>query len=251
MRTVIATIGWLTLAQWLFIGLLHGFLALQDKRTPEVMGRLHAVPVIGGYFPGSPPPAGDPVRDDDEYVRVRMLEARRFVDLPAPFDREELDRLIGQLGTERDAHIAARSALEDERQHLLALREELDAREQVVASRQEELDSRAAEVAAARVTVDALAARQDERTTAIRDENYRWLAKVYAEIEPERAALSLSTELKEAPTAEVENRAEKLAGILRFMDSDAVGRILAEMEPVDELRIRQKMETMPLTRTGR
>ena len=81
MKTLLSVVGLLTLAQWVFIGLLHVFLTVQDKRSPETLNRLHDVPVIGGYFPEVHVPTEDPEVENREYatdVRQRIREAKKL-----------------------------------------------------------------------------------------------------------------------------------------------------------------------------
>lgn len=246
MKTFAAVIGTLTLAQWVFIGLLHGFLTVQKKRSPETLERLHNIPVVGGYFlPPKEDKKVDELNEEEAKRNVRLVEAREVFNLPPAFDMNELKSLTDDIRARKDQLATARADLDERETRIGDLEKEVERREKKVAEDQEKLEARSQEVSRKQSEVDRQSQFATEEKAVTEAAAYKKIAKVYAEIDPVKAAEFLMKDTGkadadgQAPSAD--DRARNAALLLTYMDADKSAKIIEAMDSVQAVKITEKM----------
>ncbi|MEZ6195535.1 MAG: hypothetical protein R3F20_07380 [Planctomycetota bacterium] len=248
MKNLLAIVGMLTLALWVFVGLLHGFLVIQGKNSPETYAKLHAIPVVGGYFPAVEIPSEEQVeKAEEDAIRLDIVKARTDFKLPPGWTAEQLEELIADVKSQRESLVKDRETVEAEREATVALIEELDAREQNVNAMQVKLDALA----------QTLSKRQDELDVQLRsweverdekiDANLKRMSKVVAGMKPDLARNLLIGESESLPEDERAERYADAARLLSFLSPEASSAIMERMTPVEYQRILEVMKAMPPT----
>ena len=247
MRTILTVIGVLTVAQWVFIGLLHMFLTVQDKRSPETLSKLHDVPVIGGYFPAVKlETEEDQEQKYADRMTLRLIESKKYYDLPRAFDEEEITTLVTDIKNRKEELARAKTRSEEREIQITALVEDLERREEKIIEDQAQLDELARKVELERdeleLQLDGFRAQRDEIEAA----NLKKIAKWLNNVTPEKARGILLEGLDGATPAEREARYLDAAKVLNVMDEEAVAKIIETMDPVDWLPIAEKKKMLPV-----
>lgn len=211
MKKIVTVAGILFLAELLFVGLVYGLLAARGRLNPETLGRLHDLPVVGGFFGRggkTNPKAPTPEELRDARIRRAIDETEDALRLPPPYTREEVDRLVTEL---RAARLSAeQKAKELERLELErgTLEAEIAARREVLDTDLETLDRRLKEFRALR---EEIAKERSSLSEALRSDelkNFKLIAGIYEKMGAESAAAQLAE-----------------------LDDDACARVIAAMEP--------------------
>jgi len=248
MKTIISIIGILTLAQWVFVLMLHVFLTVQDKRSPETLNRLHDLPVVGGYFPSvEEPEPGDEDIDESRALRSRILDAEQLIELPKGLTADEVRDLYTKISEQRKRLNRIESELAGRREALDEMTRDLDRREQELLDKQSRLEARARELTKQNAELIGLQKSLGRRLDAVEAANLKKIAKIYDDIEPEKVVsfLTATGSADEDPKLR-EARAEKAARILALMSPKKASLVMGAMSPIDQLRLREKMERLPL-----
>ncbi len=248
MKTFLSMIGILTLAQWLFIGLLHVFLVAQDKRSPETLNKLHDMPVVGGYFPAVPMPTPeDEQREAAEKNLLQILEAKKYFELPAAFDAEELSELIQQIRSQKDDLETQAQEIAQRREEIQQLAEDYDRREKELLARQSALEKRASSL---QKTEEELALKRsivEDSADAIETTNLKKVATWMNGLPPEKAAELIVPDSVRGEGAEARRmRYRDAAKLLSLMDAEAASKVIANIDPLDWLEIEKEKRKLPL-----
>lgn len=248
MKTFAAVIGTLTLAQWVFIGLLHGFLTVQHKRSPETLTRLHKVPVIGGYFiPPHEESDVDKINEEQAQRSLRIVEAKEVFDLPPAFDQDELKKLVDEVRSRKEQLHQTRQDIDERETRVGDLEREIERREKAVAMRQEEVEKKAQEVSKVRAELDADVKAHDVQKTEAEQTILKKLAKIYGELEPSKAAAILSKNPSgDDGAAGIDERAMNAAKVLTYMEPDKSAKILESLDAIEAVRIAEKMKELAM-----
>lgn len=243
MKHFVSLIGMLAIAQLIFVALVHVFITVQDKRSPETLAKLHDLPVIGGYFPA----VDLPTNEEQASTRLReqrteIIEAREFFNLP-DFPLEELTTLSEDVRDQKQRLVTAEKGLEERRAELDTLIQEIARREENIATGQEAIDRKVRELELQYSEVAAQQAGIERKADAQQQLMLKKLAKIYNEIEPERAAALLSSTDGDPRTAD--ERLAQSAQILDLMEAANSAAVFAAMETVDAIRLQDKMRALP------
>jgi len=210
--------GALAVAFASFVGMLHGILAVQGKRTPETLGAYHDWPVVGGFFPKYTAPGSEPTEAELKAERaVRRLEqVKGDFRLPPPFTSDELKAMVDELNVAKAAVEATQREQAEERERLVRLAAEL--------SEQRAELMRIAEAQEATGKNLAASAEELQRETLFiaqkEEDNLRTLAAIYAQMPPLEASKRLEKQ-----------DLDLAAKLLWAMEERNAGKILAQMEP--------------------
>jgi hypothetical protein len=247
MKTFCAILGVLTLAQWVFIGLLHGFLTLQHKRSPETMSKLHDIPVVGGYFmPLKTESDAEKLNVEQAERNLRLIEAKEILALPAAFSPDDLRQLTEDIKARKAQLFETRQDFEERETRLADLRQEIERREKTVASRQEELEKKAQEMGRQQIELQSQLKVRDVEKSDAEATVLKKLAKIYAEIDPQKAAQLLITpaELEGDEKETVDATALRAAKVLVYMDAEKSARVLEIMDAVEAVRVGEKLKQL-------
>ncbi|MEE9391628.1 MAG: hypothetical protein V3W41_03895 [Planctomycetota bacterium] len=248
MKSVFTIIGVLTLAQWVFVGLLHGFLIMQGKNSPETFHKLHRIPVVGGYFPVVDLPTDeDKEREHADAMRLRLLEAKRDLELPKAFDPETFQELIDEIKTKSSDLNDDRKGLEARESEVQSLIEELKEREETVNARQEKLAQEAERIKLAQRELTLKEASAKGEQDAAERENLQRLATVFEAMQPRLARERLvGTKENQGTEEERKQRYHDAARILTYMNTEVSAAIMEQLDPVEFVRIQQVMKGLPI-----
>jgi hypothetical protein len=87
----------------------------------------------------------------------------------------------------------------------------------------------------------------DEERSAVEEENLKRMAKILNDMEPARIpALLLTPDPKDTSPAAVGERFGTAAKLLAFMSPEVTAKVFEAMEPVDFVRIKEKMKLLPV-----
>ena len=212
-----------------FIGFLHGLLRVQGKNDPETLGRYHDWPVIGGFFPKYVPLPPPPTDDEKELenAAVRLARAQGEYRLPAPYDADELKRLIDELAEARTKNEEMKRAQEDQAERLRRAETDLAERQAAVTKAAEKLEADAKELVARSEELESerLFVRESE------SKNLKTLAAVYEAMEPAKAAEKLD-----------KMDTDTTAKLIASMSDRKAGKILGAMEIPKAVEITKRMQ---------
>jgi len=217
MKKILPALGVLLLAQLVFVGLIHVFLLVQGKNSPETLATLSRLPVIGGFFPEpeevEPAPTAGDIQDED--MKRFLAEGDELFRLPKEIPRETVNEVLEAARSSRKRYedLAAElqselEALEIQKAQVLADRNALTQRIETLASSEQELEARWKELEARQRIVEA----EEEKS-------YLRLGEIYARMSPDKAAL-----------------------VLKGMVPEEAARILAGIEPRNQGKIFDAME---------
>lgn len=246
MKFIVSTVGLLTLAQWMFILLLHVFLTVQDKRSPETLNKLHDTPIIGGYFP-----AVETTTDTEkeeahaQAMRIRLSEAKKFFEMPEAFSTEELKTLSQDIREQKAMLQRVRTQYEEQQAQLGDLIKEVERREAAVNEQTKQLQARTSELEKRELENASMQKTMSKRLSAIEQNNLKRMAKIFNAMQPEKVAEYLNTAPADESKEALERRTETAARILNFMDPAQAGAVFEAMEAIDAVRIRQRMQILP------
>ena len=241
MKKALIVIGLLTVTQWVFIGLLHLFLTVQDKRTPETLLKLHDTPIIGGYFPGDrPPPKEEPERRYAESIKLRLIEAQKYYELPKAFDEEELLGLVEEVRQKRDALDAEKRRLAERAAEIEQILEEIARRERTVNESQTKVDELARRLETQQREMKLQLASLQEERDEILQENLKKMAKWLDNVRPEKVAEVLLVASPGETPEERDKRYLDAARVLSLMNDEQVAKVIEALDPVDWVRIEEK-----------
>ncbi len=246
MKKFLTILGLLTLAQWVFVGLLYGFLEVQGTNSPETMAKLHDRPLVGGFFPAvTLKTKEDKERAYGDEVRLKVLEAKEYYKLPESVNHEELKELLVFLRAKKDELAERERQLEDQTIEVRNLIDELDTREKKLGEERSQLEMVAAEVKLAKAEKKTeernLAKKQANRARV----NNKQMAKWFNEMEPAEAARRILREAVENETElERQERYRDAAILLSMMDGEKASQVIALIEPVEWVRIEAEKRRM-------
>lgn len=246
MRTILTVIGVLTIAQWIFIGLLHMFLTIQDKRSPETLSRLHDVPVIGGYFPDVKVETDeDQEQKYADRMTLRLIESKKYYDLPRAFDESEITTLVADIKGRKEELARAKSLSEEREIQIASMVEDLERRESQVIEDQARLDELAVQLDKQQKEIELDLENLGRTSTEAEAANLKKIAKWLNNVTPGKARDFLLTGTKDESGNEREERYMDAAKVLSLMDEEAVGKIIESMDPIDWVRIEEKKKLLP------
>ncbi|MCA9322802.1 MAG: hypothetical protein KDB53_18820 [Planctomycetes bacterium] len=248
MKTFLSFIGILTLAQWLFIGLLYGFLTLQDKKSPETLSRLHDTPVVGGYFPAVDVRTDEDREREKESDRLRrIVEAKKYYELPIAFDENELTGLIEEIRAGKAEVERQRRDLEERREEIMQLVSDFERREEQLVERQKGMEKIAIDL---KITEDELTFKTrvaEGEVDRIEAENLKRIALWMNGMDPAQAAKRLlPDEVKGESREQRQLRYLDAAKLLSRMDPEVASQVIAEIDPLDWLEIEKEKRNLPL-----
>lgn len=247
MRTILTVIGVLTVAQWIFIGLLHMFLTIQDKRSPETLSKLHDVPVIGGYFPD----VKMETKEDQEQkyadrMTLRLIESKKYYDLPRAFDEDEITALLAEIKGRKEELTRARSLSEEREIQIASMVEDLDRREKEVNEAQANLDELAAALDTQQREMEFELSSLREKRDEVEATNLKKIAKWLNGVKPPEKARDFLLTGTDSDTPMLrEERYLDAAKVLSVMDEEAVSKIIEVMDPLDYVQIEEKKKLLP------
>jgi flagellar motility protein MotE (MotC chaperone) len=252
MKSFFSLVGMLTVALWVFVGLLHLFLNLQGKNSPETYQKLRGIPVIGGYFPDVKPETDEEAaRRAEDKIRMDIASSSSDMQMPRGWTVEQLEEFIRELKTQRERLVAEQETLDEERRAAEELLNELDEREATIAQHQEALDAKAKDLTLQRDLLDATKRSFEDDRDAKVDANLRRVAKVIENMKPQKAmALLVGGVLKIEDEDEVSERYRDAARLLAYLPAEASSAIMEQMTPVDYQRVVSVMKTLPLPTKG-
>ncbi len=248
MKGFVAIIGLLTIAQWLFIGLLYGFLQAQGKDSPDTMAKLHDFPVIGGYFPKVK--LQTKVQKERKYgddLRERLIDARRQWDLPKSYDEKQFSELLTEIRTRGDRLKTESRKLEKLKQEIHTIEEEVNNRELAVIADRETLSRRKRALDKAE---DEIRLRKNGQKTKINKREMaanRKIAKWYDNMSPEKAAEKLAQAPENETRAEKVERLRQAALLLTLMDEEQAANVIDILDPVDFVEIQRARRELPVS----
>lgn len=246
MKNFAAAIGILTIAQWVFVGLLHVFLGVQHKKSPETLNRLHDVPVIGGYFrPVQPENPIEKLSAEAAERNLRIVEAKEIFDLPEAFDLKDLEAMAEEIRSRKSELSKTRIDLDEKSLSLSELEKEIERRETLVAANQVDLEKKANEINSKMVELEAERRRQSNQASEAESVVLKKLAKIYGEIEPTKAAELLHpADDIDGPKMSADEKALAAAKILAYMEPERSAKVLEVMNTVDAVRVGEKMKSL-------
>ncbi len=249
MRGFVTVIGLLTLAQWVFVGLLYGFIHFQDKDSPETLAKLRDLPVVGGYFPKVKLISeAEKERDRSDELRTRRIEAQRLYDLPAAWDAEEFEGLSQSLSEKGESLDKLARELEQRRLEIEAMMAEIGRRETALVVAQARLDDKAASILKEQQEVQATRSALENTIDEVETQSYKRIAKLLAGIEARGAQERLMAAPENETIKERNVRFDEAARILTFMDVEQAGQIITSMTPTDAALVIERMKSLS---TGR
>ena len=231
MNRVFTVLGAIFLAQLMFVGMVHVFLRVQGKDSPETMEALHGLPVVGGFFPQSAPvePSLSPEEAAKREARLALIETTDFFPLPPSYDREEIEALCRAARDAQTRHEQALLDLQRERESLKAATSEYETEQTGLMSAAAELEDRARDLQAGMEELTERSNRLDQDKIA----NLRSISEMYENMPPDSAAKQL-TELDVDLTAR----------ILHMMSQRKSGKILAVMEVPEAVAVTRRIQAI-------
>lgn len=246
MRTIFTVVGALTVAQWIFIGLVHLFLTVQDKRSPETLAKLHDVPVIGGYFPDVKLESDDDKEQKyADRMTLRLIESKKYYDLPKSFDEAEINELVADIKSRKEDLARAMSLAEERQIQIASMVEDLERREKKIIDDRAQLDDLAVNL---EKTEDDVALREKalgNKSSAAEEANLKKIAKWLNNLAAEKAANFLLEGTEGESMEEQDERFVNAAKVLSLMDEEAAAKVIETMDPVDWVRIEEKKKLLP------
>ncbi|MCB9834131.1 MAG: hypothetical protein H6807_16840 [Planctomycetes bacterium] len=243
MKGFVNVIGLLTLAQWVFVGLLYGFIHYQEKDSPETLAKLHDMPVVGGYFPKvTLVTQAEKDREYGDELRARRLEAQRIFNLPKSWSVEEFEELSQKLAARGEELTKHERELEQRQAEIQQMMDEISRREDALVGEQDKLDKKAAEVLKDREALTAATSNMQGKIDAYESQAYKRIAKLLAGIDPKGAQERLMSAPEGETTKERNARFDEAAKILTFMDVEQAGQIINSMEPPDAALVLERMK---------
>lgn len=231
MNHVLKFVGGACIALLVFVGMLHGVLAATGKHTPEVLGRFHDMPVVGGFFPKHEPAVPPPTPEELRNAKAAewLAGAAKDVELPPPYTSEEIGKLVRDLKDAREQHLAAARRLEEERTGLDRVGADLESQKRELLAGAGDLERKSRELLVLRDELErerAFIRRSEER-------NLKSLASIYEAMAPEEAASRLG--LMDDDTA---------AKLVSRMSERKAGRVLGALETPRAVAITRRMKSL-------
>lgn len=235
MSKALSAMGILMLALLVFVGLVHVFLKVQHKDTPETLGALNAMPVIGGFFSAPPPVEPEMTAEEkrERQARQDLLDSREFFALPEGFDRDALDEVVGSMKDALESYEQGRLEVEKEKEALAKVRAEVESQRQALEEAAAALAAKAKDLEAGREELELRANRLQSEEM----KNLKANASIFEQMAPAAAAAILK-----------DIDLDTGAKILKMMSPRKSGKILGEMKPtlaVDLTRRLQAITTDP------
>lgn len=246
MKTVFSVVGMLTVAMWVFVGLLHVFLNVQGKNSPETYQKLRAIPVLGGYFPDVKPETDEEAQKRaEDKIRLDIAKSTSDMQLPRGWTAEQLAEFIQELKAQRESLVAEREQLDDERRAADELLKELDSRENDIARHQAALDETAKDLTKQRDLLDATRRSFEQDRDAKIDAALRRQAKVVANMKPKKAKDLLVGGVEEIEdTVERDERFRDAARLLSYLPAESSSAIMEQMSAIEYQRVMDVMKTL-------
>ncbi len=247
MKSFMGAIGMLTIAQWLFVGLLYVFLQVQNKTTPETMTKLHDFPVIGGYFPKvKVPTEKEKERTYGDELRERIVDARRQWNLPPSYKDEEFIALMTEIKTRGEKLKEESRKLEKRKLQIRSMEEEMNRREKVVIARFEKLAQAEQKLALVRNEVNLSKKGQDLRLARQEKEHNKKIARWLNSMSPEAAAERLTAAPENETPEEAQARYRQAARLLALLDDEQAAKVLESISKVDWVKIEEAKRSLPV-----
>ena len=247
MKVFISVVGLLTLAQWIFVGLLYGFLHAQEKTTPETMTKLHDFPVIGGYFPKvkiQTPEEKERKYGDD--LRERLVDARRQWSLPPSYSEEEFIALLNDMKSRGERLKTESRNLEKLKIEVRTMVDEINRRETAVIADQgkltkgqRSLEKEKQDVALSKKGQDKEIRKSEKKSNK---DNANWFNNMTADAAKEK----LLAVPKDATPNEIADTYRKAAQVLSLMDKEQAAKVIELIDPFDWVRIEEAKMAMPV-----
>ena len=241
MGKVLNILGILFVAQIVFVGLIHVFLMVQGKNSPETMGSLHSLPMIGGFF--FPPDAGKekkltPEDKRRKEAREALEDGEAFFPLPEGFDRKELSDFFVSLKEARAGYAEQKQKLAIEREALVTANSAVEAQREELLKGASELEERARNLEAQMSEVEA----RRNRIKQSEIKNLKAIAVIYEKIsDPQQAAEKL----------QMLEDDDLVAKILFQMSSRASSKVLAALDTPRAVAVTRRMQALDLTNPGK
>lgn len=250
MKSFFSVVGMLTVATWVFVGLLHVFLQVQGKNSPETYQKLRKIPVIGGYFPDTKPETDEEAqRRAEDKIRLDIAKSTADMQLPRGWTAEQLSEFIKDLKDQRERLVAEQDRLDDERRAADELLMELGDREQTIARHQAALDERAKDLTKQRDLLDATKRSFEQDRDSKIDAALRRQAKVVANMKPQKAVALLVGEVEnEKDLIERDERYRDAARLLSYLPAEASSAIMEQMKPIEYQRVMEVMKQLPVAK---
>ncbi|MFT7617188.1 MAG: hypothetical protein ACI97A_000822 [Planctomycetota bacterium] len=249
MKSFVAVIGLLTIAQWLFVGLLYGILEVQDKSSPETMNKLHGFPVIGGYFPEMKVPTEkEEAQKYGDSLRERLVDARRQWSLPASYNDEEFVALMTDIKSRGDLLKTESRKLEKLKLEVRSMVDEIDKREKAVVAKQGGLTIRERELLKSEAEVNLTKSKQDRVVAEQEQQHNRKIARWLNTMTSEAAAEKLMKGRENETAMEEEDRYRQAAMLLALMEDEQASKVIELLDPVDWVKIEEMKRSLPIAK---
>ncbi len=247
MKGFIGIIGLLTIAQWLFIGLLYGFLEGQNKNSPETMAKLHDFPVIGGYFPKvTLQTKEEKERSYGDKLREMTVDARLQWNLPASFNEEEFAKLMEEFKDRGDRLKSESRKIEKLKLEVRTMVDEINRREKMVLSQTHKLTQRENQLIKSEEEIALKKQGQAATLERQQKEHNRKIARWLNTMSPEGARDRLMKGGENESVAEKIDRYRQAARLLALMDEEQAAQVIEILDPVDWVKIQEMKRSLPV-----
>lgn len=250
MKSFVAVIGLLTIAQWLFVGLLYGFLQAQGKAdSPETMNKLHNFPVIGGYFPEMK--VATDKEEEQKYgdsLRERLVDARRQWSLPASYNDEEFVALMTDIKSRGDLLKTESRKLEKLKLEVRSMVDEVDKREKAVVALRGKITERERALIKGEAEVRLKKSKQARELAEQEQQHNRKISRWLNTMAPEAAAEKLMKGRENETAMEEQDRFRQAARLLALMEDEQAAKVIELLDPVDWVKIEEMKRSLPITK---
>ena len=228
MSKILPIFGVVFLAQITFIGMIHLFLVIEDKNSPETLATLSRIPVIGGFFPDPGPQETTPTPGErqDQDIRRMLASGDELFKLPREMDADEVRNHI-------DSASRARKNYEEMLDELKSEREALSVQKAQVNGDQQDLTAKIESLAKLEKDLEARWRELEAKQRIVAEEeakSFSRLGEIYAKMKPDKAATVLGS-----------MEAQEAAKIMESIEPRYQGKIFNEMTTGNQVDIQKYM----------